>query len=320
MDVLTHFAVPYLLMWLLRRPQAERLAAGIGGYAPDADVFTGWIGMFGSEWTFLGHRTGSHSLVLAPLYALGVMSVLCLPPWSRWFPRMAVWRFTPRLVLIAMAGSLTHLALDGVTTSGIPLLFPFTVERVSLNWFSYSVAPAFLVSSFLVYRLLRGTATEAALHGAAVALAACFVLAGTVRALTHPDVGEEALTIPGRMEWEWRVLRPVENGWETTTWSWGAPGESRLYEERVPDDPQARRAVRLAQASVHYQAHLLYSYGPQVVQVERLGDGAWSVVFLEVLGRAQADEASPFRVRGTDSEEGVLRVVVDAAGVHLVEP
>lgn len=317
MDLFTHFAVPYLVMWALGRPQAERLAAGLGGYAPDLDVLTGWVGLLGPEWELFGHRGVSHSLLGAPLYALGAMMLLALPPWERRWPRMAVWRFTPRLVAIAMLASLTHLALDFLTVWGVPLLFPWSLERFSLNGFFYGVLPAMGVSGYLVWRLARGTAGEAVLRRCAVALVVVFVVVGAVRYASRPDVEGAESVQPGNMEWQWRTYERVEEGWKVTWWSFGRPTMDRLYLETLPTDAAGEAALARARDTAEYRAFRLYAYGPEAVEVEVEATGdAWNVTFVDLLARAQSDGA---RFRVAEWDEGTLRLRVDAAGVQVLD-
>lgn len=315
MDVFTHFAVPYLLAWLLGRPQRERLAAGIGGYAPDLDVLTGWIGLFGPAWEFFGHRGVSHSLVGAPLYAAAAVAILALPPWERKWPRMAAWEASPRLLLLAMAASYTHLALDLLTVWGVPLLYPWALDRFSLNWFSYGVMPALPVSAYLAWRLLRGTATERVLRGCAVALALVMVVAGTVRVATRPEVEGAESVQPGTLEWQWRTYERTDEGWDVTWWSFGRPTMERTYPTGLPADPEGQAALDAARDTDAYRAFRLYAYGPEAVQVER----EWNVTFLDLLARAQAD-GSAFRFRGAiDDDWGTLRMRVDVDGVRVLD-
>lgn len=319
MDVFTHFAAPYLLLWLLGRPQRERLAGGIGGYAPDLDVLTGWIGLFGPEWEFFGHRGVSHSLVGAPLYALGAMALLALPPWARKWPRMAVWEFTPRLVLLAMAASLTHLGLDLLTVWGVPLLYPWALDRFSLNGYSYGVMPATLVSGYLAWRLVRGTATDRVVRNCGVTLVVVLLVAGAVRLGTRPDVEGAESVQPGTLEWQWRTYARTDEGWEVTWWSFGKPTQNRTYPVALPRDPGGQAALEAARATEDYRAHRLYAYGPEAIQVEPAGPGSWNVTFLDLLARAQAD-GSTFRFRGVIGDDhGALRMRVDEAGVRVLD-
>lgn len=311
MDVFTHFVLPYVALWLLRRPHRERLAAGVGGFAPDADVLTAPIGLVGDHVWFLGHRGLSHSLVGAPLYALAVCGVLALPWWSRRWPRMAALRFDARLVALAAAFSFTHLALDGVTMWGVPLLFPLASLRFSLDWYYYSVLWAVPFSAGFVWLLWR-RAPEARLRQCAAILVALLVASGAARLAFRPHVEDAVRTFPTGLEWQWATVREAGVGYEATTWTFGKPGAVHAYANDAPTDAGEQRALDAARHSPLAKGFRLYAGWPIAEQVGRAEGGGWNVTFTDVMRRAEADGrrwSPPFLM-----EYGILRLHVDEAG------
>ncbi|HWG92444.1 MAG TPA: metal-dependent hydrolase [Candidatus Thermoplasmatota archaeon] len=316
MDLFTHFMLPYFIMMALRRPQAERLAAGLGGWAPDFDTALAWTTWVSDDLYFLGHRGLSHSLLGAPIFAFVVMGLVSIPYWRRLSPRMEVWRFTPRLVLIAMAASYTHLWFDWLTIWGIPAFYPWAVERVSLNWFFYSVNLAFLVSGYLVYRLARGTWNDRVMWKGAAFFVAAFAISGAVRYATYPeDTGADQIH-PGNFEWRFTTYTYNETlpGWEIGQYNLGKLQRTRAYNETIPENATRDNVVATVKASDEWWRWALYAYGPHVFQVEERGDGSYNVTVLDLLRRSQTDDAPGWFPRIRDY--GTLRVVVDGDDVR----
>lgn len=105
---------------------AAAAAAGIlGGLAPDLDhrksKITQKTGMFG----FVSSRMLKHRGVLhAPILYVVLAAVL--------FPCIGVYPLTQAAVCGLLAGALSHLFLDALNPSGIPLLWPLLKKRISL--------------------------------------------------------------------------------------------------------------------------------------------------------------------------------------------
>lgn len=313
MDLFSHFVLPYLAVWALRRPARERIAAGIGGVAPDMDAFTAPLGLLHDSIWFVGHRGLSHSLIGAPLYALVVAGVLTLPWWGRRWPRLAALRFTPAMLAVALLSSYSHLALDGITMWGVPLVFPFSLERWSVDWYFYSVAWAIPVSGAFLWLLWR-RAPDARLKQAGVLLVAVLVLSGVVRAAYRPDVDDAVRVIPNGMEWQWASVHERAGGYEVRTWSWGAEEKGELFPVTRLDGQGARDAVQRARDSDLGKGFLLYAGWPVAVEVEATEGGAWNVTFTDVMRRAQMVDARwPWRAI---EDYGRLGLVVDEASVR----
>ena len=282
MDVFSHFVLPYLVAYALTRRKPVALAAGIGGVAPDLDALTSLLAYWDPLY-FVGHRGVSHSLLGAPLYALGAVLFLRAPFWRHLIPIHRELRFGPRLALVAVASSYTHLLLDYLTHWGVPLLYPWSAARFSAGWFFYSVLAMVPVSIWVVWRTARGTDTPRQRRVALALLLALLVVAGGVRAATYPRGESFDVAYPAGGEWAWTTLERTESGWRATFYSWGrAIGEAEYLEPELRD-PQARAAVERAQEHVEYRAFVLYTRGPHVTQAEPREGGGWNVTFLDLL-------------------------------------
>lgn len=313
MDLFSHFVLPYLALWALGRPPRERIAAGIGGVAPDMDAFTAPLGLLHDGIWFVGHRGLSHTLVGAPLYALVAAGVLSVPWWGRRWPRLAALRFTPAMLVVALVFSYSHLALDGITMWGVPLLFPFSLARWSVDWYFYSVAWAIPVSAAFLWLLWR-RAPPVRLKQVGVLLIAVLVLSGAVRAAYRPAPDDAIRVFPNGMEWQWASVHERAGGYEVKTWSWGLEDEGALFPATRLDGQAARDAVQRARDSDVGKGFLLYSGWPVAVEAEPAEAGAWNVTFTDVMRRAQMVDARwPW---SAIEDYGRLELVVDAAGVR----
>lgn len=306
MDVFSHFALPFLAVQLLTRDKRLALAAGIGAVAPDLDAATALVA-FWDPLFFLGHRGLSHSLLGAPLYALGAVLLLRAPFWRHLIPIHAELRFGPRATLLALAFSYTHIALDLLTHWGVPLFYPWSPARYTTGWFFYSVTAMIPVSAWVVWTTARGTDTPRRRRVALVLLVAILLAAGSVRAATYPRDAEHDLAYPSALEWSWTTLRRTDEGWNATFYSWGRPVGHAEYLAPPIVDPTARAALALAQKHVEHEAFLLYTAGPHVTHVEPRDDGGWNVTVLDLLERAQADRAPWFPLA---EEAGRLKLAV----------
>ena len=88
---------------------------------PDLDVI---FMIFGKRFYLKNHQAITHSIILAPLYAL-LLSTPLLLPMGEW------WRL--EVYLAALAGLSIHILLDWFNTYRIALLSPFIKKRYSLD-------------------------------------------------------------------------------------------------------------------------------------------------------------------------------------------
>lgn len=126
MDTVTHA----LVGWLAGRAAAfpdeaarrEGTAAIVAGAVfPDADHAAS---LFGSELYLRVHRGLSHSLFAVPLTSLLLSFV---------FYRFGRWKDLQRTYLLALAGQLSHVALDLLNSYGTQVFQPFSDARLSFD-------------------------------------------------------------------------------------------------------------------------------------------------------------------------------------------
>ena len=148
MDLFTHIVVPLLLGRWLKRSDQEVAALAIGGLAPDLDIFLLPINWVHPNFFLLVHRGITHSLFFGFLAALLALRLFCTGPIRSRISRHLGLdpKFTRGAILFVFAGVLVHLALDSLTTRGVPLLFPLDPARWSAEIFFYSETPLLLAS------------------------------------------------------------------------------------------------------------------------------------------------------------------------------
>jgi inner membrane protein len=119
-----------------RQPLAGAAIGAVAGLLPDVDHPEATIGKLLPAWWHRltpGHRGPTHTLwwcalvgVLAHLLANWVAAPLHGAPAS------------PLWGMVTFTGSLSHVLADGLTTEGIPLLWPFSRHRLRLlGWASF---------------------------------------------------------------------------------------------------------------------------------------------------------------------------------------
>jgi inner membrane protein len=159
MDFFTHFLVPFIILFALK--SKNKLEGAFGGIAPDFDtIFITWIGFLAAYLFVFSHRGITHTFIFA-----GVASTLFLYVISRKqindfigkiIRRDISVEFTLKTVGIAYFGALTHLFLDFLTSRGIPLFYPFTLERFSAEIYYYiDVTTAVIALVVLLILYLR---------------------------------------------------------------------------------------------------------------------------------------------------------------------
>jgi inner membrane protein len=132
MDLITHFLVPYIILFAVK--SKNKLAGGFGGISPDFDtIFVAWIGILAPQFFIFSHRGITHSLIFGLITSTIFLYVISRKQVNGFISSlikrdMSV-RFTKTTIVIAYFGVLTHLFLDYLTTLGIPLFYPFSITR-----------------------------------------------------------------------------------------------------------------------------------------------------------------------------------------------
>ena len=288
-------------------PRATWIGAA-AGMAPDLDVVIGGVGRLAGD-EFLGlefHRQFTHSLVFAPLGALLVAALLRRgAPWGLAFG-------------CALVGWLTHGPLDGCTTYGTELWWPFDRSRVAWNNVAI-VDPVFtavlavgLFGSGILHRRGRSKAGwTAALCGMSLSLA--YLGWGTVRRDAVEVVAREELASRAQAVRRvmvsptplnnvlWRVVAQLDDGrWVNGLGRIGwAEAEVRLSapmpDERPEQAPEWTRTARGLAVFEHFTSGWTRwkrrpgGQGWRVIDMryagglsDPRGDGLWGVDVTEV--------------------------------------
>ncbi|MBI5679765.1 MAG: metal-dependent hydrolase [Methanobacterium sp.] len=140
MDFFTHFLVPFIILFALK--SKNKLEGAFGGIAPDFDtIFVAWIGFLVPFLFVFSHRGITHSFVFAAVASTLFLYIISRKQINSFIGKIIrrdiSVEFTLKTVGIAYFGALTHLFLDFLTSRGIPLFYPFTLERFSAEIYYY---------------------------------------------------------------------------------------------------------------------------------------------------------------------------------------
>ncbi|MDI6723336.1 MAG: metal-dependent hydrolase [Methanobacterium sp.] len=139
MDFFTHFLVPFIILFALK--SKNKLAGGFGGISIDFDTFISWIGLLIPSLFVFSHRGITHSFIFAAVTSTLFLYIISRKRINEFIgniiKRDISVEFTFKTVGIAYFGAIIHLFLDFLTSRGIPLLYPFTLERFSAEIYYY---------------------------------------------------------------------------------------------------------------------------------------------------------------------------------------
>jgi membrane-bound metal-dependent hydrolase YbcI (DUF457 family) len=272
-DFFSHGTIPFAITLLaLRNP---RLAAAVlvGAIAPDLDITYGWIARLVPEAYFLGHRAISHTLIGAPLMALGLLAVLTRRPIRQRIPLLREVTLTRATMLAAVIGAESHLILDAITITGIPLLWPITSQRVRLDAYFF-IHPAMAVAAIAgAFPIIRGRFTRRQAHTLLIVLGLILATAGLVRAATIPPLEDGMQRTPGPFDWQWQTARDDGDTVTVSTWTLGRIQSTGTYLHENRTHP----AVATCQALPVYTAFAWDAWGPPLVIARADGAGGWNV-------------------------------------------
>lgn len=154
MDSFTHALFPFLAGKFFKRSRTECAALLLGGIAPDLDIFISWIPLFFDTSLPFYHRGITHTFVFGFLTA----TILLFIASRKYFQDLLAHAFRtnikltliPSLLVFAYAGVLSHLFLDWLTAFGIPIRYPFSMNRYSAELFFYIDLTLMLTSAALL--------------------------------------------------------------------------------------------------------------------------------------------------------------------------
>ncbi|MCA1814740.1 MAG: metal-dependent hydrolase [Halobacteriales archaeon] len=285
MDIFTHALLPLALYAALRRPWPECLAAGLGAAMPDMDLLLSWAQGLDDRLYFTVHRGWSHTLWGAPLFAVLGLALLSRPWWRTRLgglgPRFAAFQLAPLTLLAVLLGAWSHLLLDWPTLTGVAALWPFSLQRATLNLYFFGVFAVTPVSAWVFWRLLRGTLTRALLLRAAALVAVALLATAGLREATLPrDVPAGAVVVPTPNDLRWIVAEPEAGGWVVHDHdALAGDGEAHEFLGNLSED--AIPAVVRAQALGTYAAWA-WNHPAPVLNSTRLADG-WRIEFRDAV-------------------------------------
>ncbi len=159
MDSITHafaIAIPLLLVGnTILVPFAV-----IGAVIPDIDALFFFVSDNDPSWYIFTHGGITHSILGAALLSLAAFIILYLLSCSSWFGRFFPEKVTLMAGFAILAGAMLHIFLDYLAYPGIPLLWPFSIEKFTLGIFpgpSYLILIASLILLSLILTQRAGT-------------------------------------------------------------------------------------------------------------------------------------------------------------------
>lgn len=159
MDFFTHFLVPFIILFALGI--RNKLEGGFGGISIDFDtIFVAWVGFLVPYLFVFSHRGITHSFVFAAVTSTIFLYVISRKQINEFIGKI-IRRdisvvFTWKTIGIAYFGALTHLFLDFLTSRGIPLLYPFSLERFSAEIYYYiDITTAIIALAVLLILYLK---------------------------------------------------------------------------------------------------------------------------------------------------------------------
>lgn len=152
MDLFTHFLIPYIILFFAG--SKNKLEGAFGGISIDFDVLLVFAGFLFPEIFILTHRGITHSFVFGFLSVLIFLYILTRKQIQEFVGKIIKrnfnLKFTWKTVLLAYFGVIIHLFLDYLTTGGLPILYPFTMERFSAHLYYYIDGVTTLISLTLL--------------------------------------------------------------------------------------------------------------------------------------------------------------------------
>ncbi len=286
MDLFTHVALPLLLGRWLKKSAEEVAALALGGLAPDLDIFLLPINWIHPNFFLLVHRGITHTLLFGFFASILVLFLATVGPVrsqiSQHFGLDP--KFTRRAILFAYVGVLVHLALDGLTTRGIPLLYPIDFTRISAEIFFYSETPLLLASlGILIIEVKRQGLIDP--QKMIILLLLFLVLTGCVR-LAEKDraeviFGDDARAFPATNLFEWTVL--AEDGGDVRVYSYDALSREVLLSGDYPkmnassSEDGLKAALDVAENLPQVRTFRWRAY--EVVISAAFRDGGWDLAY-----------------------------------------
>lgn len=155
MDLFTHFLIPFIILFFIGCKR--QIEGGLGGISVDFDIFLVFIGFLIPQFFILTHRGITHTFIFGFLTVVVFLYIVTRRPVQEFVAKIIKRDykliFTWKTVLLAYFGVLIHLLLDFLTTGGIPIFYPFSMERFSAHLYYYTDALTTIVALAVVILL-----------------------------------------------------------------------------------------------------------------------------------------------------------------------
>ncbi len=160
MDIFLHIVVNAALANQLSRDENSQRACVLGGIVPDMDVVFAWIPIIIPQLFILQHRGLFHTVIAAPF----IVSAFIIS--TKYFgkinfkqkldePFKAIHtELNYRSFLWGFSGVFLHLIMDIISFNGIPLFYPLSDQRITINLISVVDPLLSVLSSLIVLRLI----------------------------------------------------------------------------------------------------------------------------------------------------------------------
>lgn len=299
MDNLTHTLTGLVLAraGLGRTTRGGTLALALASNLPDIDIVSG---LQGTASYLEHHRNLSHSVVGAPLLALGLAALLKLCIREARFGGLAA---------CALAGVAVHVFMDLWTSYGTRVLAPF--DATFYTWdLVFIVDPLILL--LLLATLLATLRLAQPSHVAALGLGLVLSYVGA-RAVLHTQARDEgiarvpggrvarAVALPSPVDpFHWRFIADTGSAYWTGDVALRGPATRFTRRDKLPESAATARAREASPVAATFLAFSTYPW----LEVAATGDGT-EVVFRDL--RFERPGRESFAARVLVGQDGRIR-------------
>lgn len=301
MDLFTHFLIPFIILFFIGSKWP--IEGGLGGTSVDFDFILIFIGFLLPEFFILTHRGITHSFIFGFMTAALFLYIVTRQPIQE-FVRKLIKRdinliFNWKTVLLAYFGVLTHLFLDFLTTGGIPLLYPFTMERFSAHLYYYTDALttiAALAVLIILYLQISWKYKKIAMVLFVIMLVSfgglrCYEKINATHALEENLEGNftQTATYPtsNMFVWQGVLINPENQEYQLYTYN-GLSGQKTFqgnYSGLVIENgtySSGINAIKKANSTVAAQRFIWYSYYTSIDA--KFENNQWKISYFDFLG------------------------------------
>lgn len=212
MDLFSHALLPYLIGKTIKLKKEDTTAFVIGGISLDIDVLIIWINFVYPTFFLITHRGITHSLFFGSITAIVVLYMASRAGIKSFIRRYI--DFDPvvncRTAVFACTGAALHLFLDGITSRGVPLLYPLTTARYSAELFFYTDLFLTLLSLVIIIYLYKRPEQKNTAVKFLIIFLMIFALLGSVRAVEKRDAedffNDPMVSFPTESPFDWYLL------------------------------------------------------------------------------------------------------------------